>query len=156
VAKTILSGELPSPELLKLLQPETIQILRQLIQLKSMGPQEIRPEISVDNFISCYKHTHEKPSSSPSGHHVGHCKAACQDPTLAHLHSRMMSIPFQTGFSARHWRKVIDMMLQKDVGSPRIHRLRIIALLESGFNQAVRILIARQLGFWNGGQPPHS
>jgi hypothetical protein len=41
----------------------------------------------------------------------------------------MMSIPFQCGV-------VTDIMLEKDIGNPRCHRLRIIALFESDFNQA--------------------
>jgi hypothetical protein len=111
-----------------------------------MEPFQATTEITTDDFISCYQHTHEKTSSSPSGQHVGHYKAACRDPTIAYLHSKMMSIPFMAGFATQRWRKVIEVMLQKDPGCPRIHRLQIIALLESDFNQAVRILIARQLG----------
>jgi squalene cyclase len=38
-------------------------------------------------------------------------------------------------------------MIEKDAGCPRIHQLHSMAILESDFNQAVRIIIAQQLGF---------
>jgi len=50
----------------------------------------------------------------------------------------MMSIPFQCGV-------VTDIMLEKDIGNPRCHRLRIIALFESDFNQAKWLIIGRKL-----------
>jgi hypothetical protein len=146
-AHHILQGQLPGQELLEGLQPETIQILQQLATPKTMAPLTIESNILPDEFISTYKAMHERISSSPSGRHVGHYKAACQDPSIAYIHSRMMSILFLAGFSPRRWRKVIDVMLEKGQGYPRVHRLHIITLLESDFNHALHILIGRQLGF---------
>jgi hypothetical protein len=57
----------------------------------------------------------------------------------------MMSLPFQAGFAPDRWKKVTDIMLQNKIGDSRCHCLRIIALFESDFNHAKRILIGRKL-----------
>lgn len=64
------------------------------------------------------------------------------------MHSRMMSIPFTAGLSPQRGHQIIDIMLEKYVGCPYVHCLCILAILERDFNQAVRIIIAYQLGFW--------
>ncbi len=146
-AHRLLQGQLPPNSILDQLQPETITMLRQMALHRHLPPKNIDIHISPEAFISCYKAVRESTSSSPSGRHVGHYKAAIKSDRLTSIHSRMMSIPFAAGFSPQRWHKVIDIMLEKDIGCPRIHRLRILVLLESDFNQAVRIIIARQLGF---------
>jgi hypothetical protein len=86
----------------------------------------------------------EATSSSPSGRHIGHYKAIIKDPVLVSLHTAMMSIPFQVGIAPERWTKVTDIMLEKEAGNPRSHRLCILALFECDFNQSKRILRARK------------
>jgi hypothetical protein len=79
------------------LLPETIRILNTLAQPlpQSAGSANITPE----EFVSTYSVASEQTSSSPSGRHIGHYKAILKDPVLVRLHSQMMSIPFQVGFT---------------------------------------------------------
>lgn len=87
----ILNVRLPQtlpPDLL----PETIKILQTLA-----GPTtetQGTSMISEEEFIQSYHLSQEGSSSSPSGRHIGHYKAALKDTKLVSLHTNMMSIPF--------------------------------------------------------------
>jgi hypothetical protein len=142
-----LNGVDPPDSILSMLQPETISLLKTIAEPHPTPKINPSIEITPEAYRSCYTVIPERTSSSPSGHHVGHYKAALTNASLTSLHCQMMSLPFQAGLSPPRWQKVINVMLEKQPGSPRIHRLRIIALLENDFNQAIRIIFARQLGF---------
>lgn len=52
----------------------------------------------------------------------------------------MTSLPFAFGFAPERWLKLIDTMLEKDSGSPKLHRLRIIVLVEADMNTGFKLL----------------
>jgi hypothetical protein len=101
--------------------------------------------ITKDQFKNLYNNIAERTSSSPSGRHLGHYKVAAKSNLLAELHTNMMSIPYMVGISPQRWRQVVDVMLEKKPGERKIHRLRIVALQESDFNQSNRLLIGHPL-----------
>jgi hypothetical protein len=117
------------------LLPETHRMLKRLstpLKCKSSFPTII----TQNEFQTTYRIVKERTSSSVSGRHVGHYKAAAQDDDISSVHAVMMSLPYTVGFSLTRWRKIVDVMFEKEPGNPKIHRLRIIALIESDYNQS--------------------
>jgi hypothetical protein len=115
--------------------PETHRMLKCLsipLENCTLLPTIITPE----EFQSTCSIVKERTSSSVSGRHVGHYKAAAQDDNHSSIHAAMMSLPYTVGFSPMRWRKIVDVMLEKEPGNPKIHRLRIITLIESDYNQS--------------------
>ncbi len=133
-AQLILEGILPPASIMDTLLPETTKTIKCLATPLILPHQDLRVQITPEEFISTYKVVQEKTSSSPSGRHVGHYKAILDDPQLVSLHATMMSLPFQVGFSPERWQQIVDVMLEKQPGNASIHRLQIVALLESDFN----------------------
>ncbi len=142
-AGQILAGTFqPDPSIALL--PETHRIIEYLKQ-PSITNAPFSTTITAKEFQDTYKIVKERTSSSVSGRHVGHYKAAAQNDSLSQIHAQMMTLPYRIGFSPQRWRRIVDIMLEKEPGNPKLHRLRIIALIESDFNQSQRILIARKL-----------
>jgi hypothetical protein len=143
-ANSLLAGSVPQSLSSADSLPETKCIL-DTIATAYPSVQEEEVGVSQDEFISAYLVAKASTSSSPSGWNVGHYKAVTKDPTLAQLHSRMMSLPFIHGFDPDRWTRVTDIMLEKESGNAQCNRLCILALFENNFNQAKHIIIGRRL-----------
>jgi hypothetical protein len=118
-ASELLNGTLP-PNMNDLM-PETQRILNTLTT--EYPTTAGSPLITPQAFQESYKVAKETTSSSPSGRHIGHYKAAVKDPSLLELHAAMMSIPFQVSIVPERWKTVTDIMMEKSAGDARCHRL---------------------------------
>jgi len=145
-AQDFIKGTQMPDDIFSQLQPETQRIL-QAYQLPATNKYTKEAVITPSKFISCYKKASEKTSSSIiSGRHIGKYKAVLDHPSLVHMYSSMMTIPYKHGFTFQRWRDVVDVVLPKDEGEYKIHRFRIIRLVESDFNQSLGMLFARPMG----------
>ena len=126
-----------------------------LKHLKQKAPLDtlpaIIPEADVTKKFSVWP---EKTSTSPSGCHLGHYRSllpkempknseakemeACRQ-RLESVHSRLINLALKNGRSFRRWKKVVNIMLEKDPGNPKIHRLRVIHLYEADYNLILAI-----------------
>jgi hypothetical protein len=108
--------------------------------------------ISEVEFSEKIRNWPEKTTTSPSGIDLGHyhmliartefdetqlpeeyeLKKQQSDILLAHL--SLINYGIRHGHSFLRWRKVVNIMIEKDPGQPRIHRLRVIHIYEADFN----------------------
>ena len=89
--------------------------------------------------------------TSPSGVHLGHLKAYFAPHSLIpgsyeanvwekkrqellKVHLGLLNYALRTGYSFSRWKTIVNSMIEKDPGNPRIHRLRVIHLYEADYN----------------------
>jgi hypothetical protein len=92
---------------------------------------EIPSGISEDDLRKGFGSWKESTSTSPSGRHLSHYKAIIQDPVLLRCMTKFLNVAVQSGISIPRWSNAINVLIEKDPGHPRIHRLRIIHLFEA-------------------------
>jgi hypothetical protein len=64
---------------------------------------------------------------------------------LLSLHVRLLQLAIQHKHSYPRWQRVANLILEKDLGIPKIHRLRIIHLYKADLNLLLGIYFARTL-----------
>jgi hypothetical protein len=70
-------------------------------------------------------------ATSPSGRHLGHYKSIVQDANLLSVQVKMMNIAIKNGIALDRWCKSVMVMIEKDIGVPKIHRICVIHLYEA-------------------------
>ena len=87
-----------------------------------------------------FKQLSEDLSSSPSGRHLGHYKAALDDPELCIMYATVISIPFRHGIILHQWTSAVQVMLEKIKGCAQIDKLWVIQLVETDLYMALQII----------------
>jgi hypothetical protein len=121
--------------------------LKEFVETFKKNPniQDIKPEITPKMFAKAFGRVHEKKATSASGRHLGHYKAILDSPSLTSLLCNTLTLPWKHGICLSRWQKVIDVMLAKEEGLCRLHKLRIIQLIEADFNQCLLMLFTKPI-----------
>ena len=100
----------------------------------------ISTTVSEDDVKYGFKKWKESTSTSPSGRHLGDYKAIIRDPCLLTCMTQFLHVIINKGITMTRWCNAVNIMIEKDVGAPRITRLRIIHLFEADFNFFLKLI----------------
>jgi len=147
-AEAILSGTYDTSELSTEAERWVVDSLRYIVGSK----EAVSSEITAEEILGKLKAWDERTSTSPiSNVHLGHGKAYYAahdlDPTspeaiefetnrgkILQGHVTLLNYALKFGYSFERWQHVVNALLEKDPGSPKIHRLRVIHLYEWDYN----------------------
>jgi hypothetical protein len=107
--------------------------------------------ITPEDLRSGYVRWREKTATSPSGLHLGHYKTLAQvkpgsekydngevkyslSEQMFEIDASRANIALQYGFVFERWETIVNLMLEKVQGNPRMDKLRVIHIFEADFN----------------------
>jgi len=140
-AQEILAGTYQCP-------PDTDEYTKLFIEAlhwPTLCPDIISLILNTENFCNHWRKARESTSSSFSGLHFGHYKAAASTPTIAHLHTRFTQLVFMSGMSLSRYQSGLQVILEKKAGAIHVDLLRAILLMEADFNTTMKILIGHRM-----------
>ncbi len=124
----------------------SLQLYLECLQVQDFSNLNIvQPHLTLEEYKLFWKKKRETTVTSPFGLHVGHYKASLQKLTILDVHRILLLIPFKTGIAPARWKKTVQTMLEKEPGTPWIHRLRIIELFDAQANAGFQIFVGRNL-----------
>ena len=117
--------------------------------LAMIGDRTNMPQIPISvtctDFQDYWKGCREKTSSSMSGRHFGHYKAASFSNYLSEIHASMGHITLHSGTYLSRWTKGLSVMLEKIEGVIRVDKLRAILLMEADFNFYNKLIFGHRM-----------
>lgn len=105
----------------------------------------IEKHISILDFQRYWSRTKEKTSSSLSGLHFGHYKAAASSDMLSEFHAFFTEIVFRSGYSLKRWQRGLQVILEKKPGVRLVNKLRAILLMEADFNFGNKLFVGSRM-----------
>ena len=76
-------------------------------------------DVQREDFIQFWKGAREKTSSSLSGRHFGHYKAASHSHNLSEIHASFQHVASKSGIQLQRWAKGLTVMLEKIEGNKK-------------------------------------
>lgn len=117
--------------------------------------KEVDITFTQAEFKDGIKKWKETTTTSPSGRHLGHYHAQIlpdfpeeEEGTTNRfnwIHTSMINLAIKHKVVYERWSKVITILLPKDSGTPKIHRLRPLNIYEADLNLTLKIILARRL-----------
>ena len=111
----------------------------------ALSPSEIATYVTPEDFQQFWQHARESTGTSYSGLHFGHYIAASFCPGLLLLHAAKLTICARNNVSLARWGMGLTVLLEKILGNIFVHKLRVICLLEAGFNWWNKLIFAKQM-----------
>ena len=134
IAEQIISGTYPIPDDL---DPPTALMISEIGRMgraiQESGTQNTL-SISASDFQHHFSRLNENTSTSPSGIHLGHDKAATQSDELSEIFALQMSTIIHTGIHPSCWGVALQVMIEKIAGVCLVTKLRSIQLYEADYN----------------------
>ena len=94
---------------------------------------------TTEEYCKSWKKMKEDKASLP-GIHTAHMKYLDSATKAAEVISRLALIPLLTGYAPKQWKKGLDSMISKKEGERRPAKLRLILLLDAGFNHNNKLI----------------
>jgi exonuclease III len=133
---------------------------QQLLSKCSTDTTVIAPDITFDEMKQRYRCWPERTSTSPSGRHLSHYHALVKPDGLTaddeefdeidsarravwSAHHSLLQYSIRHGYCYNRWTQVVNAMIEKEPGDPRIHRLRVIHLYEADYSLLLGIQFRR-------------
>lgn len=140
VAFSIIEGTYEIPEDL---DDATTFILREIgIMGKQVLDGGFFPHLTItgEDYVKYHKRLRESTSSSPSGFHHGHGKAAAHSPLLADIYATQMNLIIKSGVHPTRWGTALQVLLEKVAGVCLVEKLRSIQLYEADLNWFMKFI----------------
>ena len=97
-------------------------------------------QITASDYILYHKRIREATSSSPSGLHLGHGKAAAFSDILAQTHATQMNLIIRSGIHPTRWGTALQVLLEKVARVCMVDKLRSIQLYEADLNWFMKFI----------------
>ena len=144
VQDKILSGEFEPPDTMPL-SPTAREYLR-FLKRDPVITSEIPFDLSFDEFCTFVKKAREKTSCSPSGRTYSHYKALLQhNRIILGDIFKLLCYSMRNNIVLDRWKQTTTVLLLKDAGKPKIHRMRTIHIIESELQFISKIFYVKKM-----------